>query len=129
MKKNKGGKQFKTNSKLLRGFLTEREVELLHRQIRINSIAMDRYIQTIDLLANKEKCPKDANTLMYLRSQLSIAIAENDTFRKVLWRHAQCVESQLSSDSDLDAASFLVGRINSRRKALMAQMAMTRRSS
>lgn len=128
MKKNRNSKQPKSAAKLHCGFLTKRQVELLHRQIRINSITMDRYIKTIDLLANKEKCPKDANTLTYLRSCLSIAIAENDTFRKVLWRHAQCVESQFSLDESLDATSFLVDRIKSRKKALMAQMAMTRRS-
>ena len=128
MRKNRNSKQSKSAAKLHRGFLTEKQVELLHRQIRINSITMDHYIKTIDLLANKEKCPKDANTLVDLRTRLSIAIAENDTFRKVLWCHAQCVESQFPLDETLDATSFLVDRIKSRKKALMAQMAMTRRS-
>ena len=106
------------------GFLTEREVRVLHAQIRNNSLAIDRYIEVIDLLINKERCPKDANTLAYLRERLAIAIAENDTFRKVLWRHMKVIESQASLEGVLDAASFLVSQIKSRKSALMAQLAM-----
>jgi len=104
------------------GLLAEREVEVISRQVRSNSLAIDRYIETIDLLVNKERCPKDANTLLYLRGRLGVAIAENDTFRKVLWRHMRLVEAQLSSDSLLDASSFLMERIRFRRNAILAQL-------
>ena len=43
------------------GFLTESDVSLLRDQIKKNSGTIDRYIQIIDLLINKEQCPKDAN--------------------------------------------------------------------
>lgn len=114
------------NSECLRqlpvGLLSEREVEVISRQVRSNSLAIDRYIETIDLLVNKERCPKDANTLLYLRGRLAVAIAENDTFRKVLWRHMRSVEAQPSSSSYLDASSFLMERIRFRRNAVLAQL-------
>ena len=106
------------------GFLTEREVKILSHQIRSNSVLIDHYIEVIDLLINKERCPKDANTLARLRNWLNIAIAENDTFRRVLWHHTQLIQSQAPADDDLDPAFFLVGRIKSRQRALIAQMAM-----
>ncbi|MBI3999406.1 MAG: hypothetical protein HY351_02220, partial [Candidatus Omnitrophica bacterium] len=93
-------------------------------QVRANSLAIDHYIEVIDLLINKERCPKDANTLIFLRQRLAIAIAENDTFRKVLWRHMQLVQSQSPYDGESEAASFLMGQIKSRERALIAQMAM-----
>ena len=105
------------------GFLTDKEVELIRNQIRNNSLAIDHCIGVIDLLVNKERCPKDANTLAYLRRRLSIAIAENDTFRKVLWRHMQLAQNQTPYDGDSEAASFLIGQIKSRERALISQMA------
>ena len=105
------------------GFLTEREVQILRKQIRTNSFAIDHYIRVIDLLINKERCPKDANTLTFLRERLSIAIAENDTFRKVLWRQRQLDQDQFSYDGESEATSFLLGQIKSRERALIAQMA------
>ena len=105
------------------GFLNDREVALLQKQIRVNSLLIDYFIEIIDLLANKERCPKDANTLLRFRKRLEIAIAESDTFRKVLWKHIQLVEQSMPQDS-LDATSFLVDRIKSRKFALIAQAAM-----
>jgi len=104
-------------------FLNDREVALLQKQIRVNSLLIDYFIEIIDLLANKERCPKDANTLLRFRKRLEIAIAESDTFRKVLWKHIQLVEQSMPQDS-LDATSFLVDRIKSRKFALIAQAAM-----
>ena len=122
MKKKKNQKEIEAKD-LKPGFLTEREVALLQKQIRFNSTLIDYYIETIDLLVNKERCPKDANTLLRLRKRLEIAIAESDTFRKVLWKHVQMVEQSIPQGS-LDAASFLVDRIKSRKFALIAQDAM-----
>lgn len=120
-KKRKSSKGLVSSSS---GFLIDREVELLQKQIRNNSSAIDHCIEVIDLLVNKERCPKDANTLAFLRGRLSVAIAENDTFRKVIWRHMQWVHNQIPYDGETEAASFLVGRIKSRERALIAQMAM-----
>src|SRR3989338_11074425 len=100
MKKRKNKKIVESLISSPLGSISEREVALLSKQIRSNSVVMDRIIETIDLLANKEGCPKDANTLAALRHRLHIAIQENDTFRKVLWRHTQWIQNQLSSDED-----------------------------
>ena len=117
MNKNASG-----NKKFHYGFLSEREVSLLKKQIRFNSNWIDRCIKVIDLLVNKEKCPKDANTLTALRTRLRIMLDESDTFRKVLWNHNQLVAKH--SVEELDAASFLIGRIKSRNQAMIAQLAM-----
>ncbi|MBI4372157.1 MAG: hypothetical protein HY585_00325 [Candidatus Omnitrophica bacterium] len=121
--KKKNSQSKRSLLKALSGFLTEKQVRLLRNQIHANSFVIDHYIKVIDLLINKERCPKDANTLVFLRQRLSVAIAENDTFRKVLWRHTQLVRNQSPCDGESDAASFLVGRIKSRRQALIAQLA------
>ncbi len=115
-------KKNNANQKTFCGFLTEKEVVLLKKQIQFNSAWVDRYIKVIDLLINKEKCPKDANTLLSLRRRFQIALDESDTFRKVLWRHQQWLSTHC--DESLDAVSFLVGRIKSRKQALIAQLAM-----
>lgn len=124
MDKNVKGKKSKRFAKSPRSFLTAAEAGLICTQIRSNSSVIDRLIETIDLLVNKERCPKDANTLGFLRQRLAVAIAENDTFRRVLWCHQQLAEHQSACCETLDAASFLVHQIKSRRSALAAQMAM-----
>jgi len=124
MKNKRKPKSSKSSENSHSGILTEREVEVIHRQIRNNSLAIDHCIEVIDLLVNKERCPKDANTLAWLRERLSVAVAENDTFRKVIWRHTQLVQSQTLYDGDSEAAAFLIGQIKSRERALIAQMAM-----
>lgn len=102
------------------GFFTKSEVRLLRDQIRNNVSAIDRLIHTIDLLVNKECCPADANTLVGLRERLEIAIAENDTFRKALWRHLKAVEEgSVDGDPQLDPVFFLVSRIRRRHAAMM----------
>ena len=121
MNRKSNPKRIKASS-FARGILTDREVEIVTKQIRFNSSAIDRYIKTIDLLVNKEKCPKDANTLAWLRQRLSIAIDESDTFRQVLWRHKRMTAAQVCED--MDATSFLLGCIKTRNQALIAQAAM-----
>jgi hypothetical protein len=106
-----------------RAFLSEADVRLIRKQVRMNSIAVERYVRTIDLLINREQCPQDASPLVRLRKRLEIAIQENDTFRKVLWRHVQTsMDSEM--DAGIDAAWFIVQRIRERKNALMAQAAM-----
>ena len=120
-KKSKKSKDFRKSPS---GFLNEGEVRILEKQIQANSLIIGRYIEVIDLLVNKERCPKDANTLLRLRTRLAVAIAENDTFRRVLWRHAQLTEASAPTDGDREATAFLVSRIKLRKQALIAQAAM-----
>ncbi|MBI4358869.1 MAG: hypothetical protein HY584_06170 [Candidatus Omnitrophica bacterium] len=124
MERKRRNKIGKIVEKSRNGFLEDWEVEVLRRQVRSNSSLIDHYIYAIDLLANKERCPKDANTLAFLRGRLSVAMAENDTFRKVLWRHAQLEEAMRPVAGDEEAAFFLIRQIKSRKSALMAQLAM-----
>ena len=123
MRDRKKRKKSESFRKLPSGVLTEKEVQILEKQIRANSFVIDHYIEIIDLLANKERCPKDANTLLRLRERLAIAIAENDTFRHVLWHHAQLTEASSPTDGDSEAAAFIIKQIKTRRQAAIAQMA------
>lgn len=104
--------------------LTEWEAGVLRTQIRKNSKVIECLIEKVDLLANKERCPKDANTLQSLRKRLSISLAENDTFRRVLWRHLQLTKLA-ASDPLLDPIAFLVSRIKARERAQIAEEART----
>lgn len=115
---------FSKNQKRACGFLNHFEVKLLKTQIRKNSRLVDRLMEIIDLLANKEGCPKDANTLASLRKRFAVAVDENDTFRRVLWRHLQSVENQRSPGGWMDPITFLVNQIRTRRRSLIAQAAM-----
>lgn len=115
-------KKFAANQRFLYGYLTENEVSLLKKQIQFNSAWIDRCINVIDLLVNKEKCPKDANTLIALRVRLKIMIDESDTFRKVLWQYRKWLASHCYEG--LDAATFLLSRIKSRQQAGVVQEAM-----
>lgn len=102
--------------------LTDDEEAIVRTQIKRNALTIDWIIKRIDLLANQERCPKDANTLLRLRKQLFIEMAENDTFRKVLWFHLQAKKSWKTLPVELpDPISFLVHRIKSRRQSLIAQ--------
>ncbi|OGW89970.1 MAG: hypothetical protein A3A73_04170 [Omnitrophica bacterium RIFCSPLOWO2_01_FULL_50_24] len=106
------------------GLLTKTEEHMVHTQVRRNSFAIDHMIKAIDLLINKEQCPWDANILLRLRTGLEIAIAENDTFRKVLWRHHQILEQVMPPQStELDPSSFIIEQIRKRKFAFMAQSA------
>ena len=120
MNNKKKSKQINNFLKFPKSLLAEWEIEVLQKQIRANSFVIDYYIHAIDLLVNKERCPKDANTLVRLRNRLSVAIEENDTFRRVLWCHAQ---SEAPTDGDIEAVAFLIGQIKTRRQAAIAQLA------
>ena len=106
------------------GFLMEWEVNVLRTQIRKNSKVIECLIEKVDLLANKERCPKDANTLRSFRKRLAVSLAENDTFRRVLWRHTQLTQPSVQ-ESCLDPISFLVSRIKARELAQIAEEART----
>lgn len=69
--------------------LTEEEVRIIKSQIRKNSLLVDEYIDRLDLFVNKEKHPNQEKFIEKIRERLQILMDENDTFRKVLWSHAQ----------------------------------------
>ncbi|MBI4387955.1 MAG: hypothetical protein HY582_02805 [Candidatus Omnitrophica bacterium] len=105
--------------------LTEKQEQILRTQIRRNSQFIDLLLKKIDLLANRERCPKDANTLVHLRKQVAIEMEENDNFRKVLWKNQQATASwKQMPDSLPDPITFLVARIRSRQKAALAGACM-----
>lgn len=69
--------------------LTHEEVRILKEQIRKNSASISDHIERLDLLVNKERHPDRAASIRKIRDRLSLLMDENDTFRKVLWKHFQ----------------------------------------
>jgi hypothetical protein len=69
--------------------LTAEEIRILKRQIRQNTVLIDNHVSRIDLFVNKERYPKRAVFIEKLRRRLELLMEENDTFRKVLWKHYQ----------------------------------------
>ena len=105
--------------------LTEKQEQILKTQVRRNSEFIDLLLKKIDLLANRERCPKDANTLVHLRKQVAIEMEENDNFRKVLWKHLQVKAGWRQIPENLpDPIAFLIDRIKSRQKSLLAEACM-----
>ena len=74
--------------------LTNKETEIICDQIRKNSRLVEVYLQRLDLLVNKEKYPQAAIFIKKMRRRMELLIEENDTFRKVLWKHYQVAELQ-----------------------------------
>lgn len=66
---------------------TPEEVRILKDQIRKNLAMIDGYVQRIDLFVNREKYPHREAFIEKLRGRLFLLMEENDTFRKVLWKH------------------------------------------
>ena len=105
------------------GYLNLRQEKIIRTQIRKNSLVIDQLLSRIDLLANKERCPKDANTLLSLRKRLAISMEENDNFRKVLWKHLQVLDHWKLMPQDVpDPISFVLGCIKSREQSLISQV-------
>ena len=69
--------------------LTEEEQRIVRTQIRRNSQVIQGLIRKIDLFANVENNPDRDKFLLEIREKLELLMQENDTFRKVLWRHFQ----------------------------------------
>ena len=104
------------------GFLTPLQENIIRTQIRKNSLVIDQLLSKIDLLINRERCPKDANTLLSLRKRLLISMEENDTFRKVLWKHVQVINQWRTMPENVpDPISFVLDRIKSREQTLISQ--------
>ena len=69
--------------------LTQEEIKILKDQIRKNSDLIDTYIDRLDLLVNKERYPHREGFIQKIRERLELLMDENNTFRKVLWKHFQ----------------------------------------
>lgn len=119
-------KKAKNNSEFsIDCLLTAHQEEIVRTQIKRNSLIINLIIKKIDLLANREKCPKDANTLLRLRKQLEIEMEENDNFRDVLTKHVLAEGVWKQIEDVADPITFLVKRIQIRQKALLAQACMS----
>ena len=70
-------------------FLTGEEVRIIKSQIRRNSLLVDQFVARLELFVNKERYPANAVFLQKIRRRLELLMEENDTFRKVLWKHFQ----------------------------------------
>ena len=69
--------------------LTSEEIRILKRQIRDNARVVEVQIMRLDLLVNKERYPRGAIFIEKIRRRMELLMEENDTFRKVLWKHYQ----------------------------------------
>ncbi len=69
--------------------LTEEEHRIITTQIRRNSAVIQGLIKKIDLYMNLEKVPNQEKFILEIREKLELLMQENDTFRKVLWKHFQ----------------------------------------
>lgn len=69
--------------------LTPFEVEIIQKQIRKNSLVVDSYIERIHLFVNRERYPKNEVFVQKIRARMFLLMEENDTFRRLLWRHFQ----------------------------------------
>ena len=67
--------------------LSDEEVRILKRQIRMNRRVIQGIVERVELLVNKEGHPQDSEVVTAARKQLQLLMEENDTFRDVLWRH------------------------------------------
>ncbi len=67
--------------------LTQEETRILRDQIRRNSVTVFQFVERLELLVNKERYPPKAVFIQKIRRRLELLMEENDTFRKVLWRH------------------------------------------
>lgn len=69
--------------------LTQEETRIIKKQIRQNAAVADQYVAKLELFVNQERYPAKAVFVQKLRRRLELLMEENDTFRKVLWKHYQ----------------------------------------
>lgn len=67
--------------------MTQEEIRIIKEQIRRNSAIVNQFIERLMLLVLKEQYPSQAVFIQKIRRRLEILMEENDTFRKVLWKH------------------------------------------
>lgn len=69
--------------------LTPYEARIVKEQIRKNSDIVEGYVQRIDLFVNQERYPREEKFVKKIRERMFLLMEENDTFRRLLWRHYQ----------------------------------------
>lgn len=69
--------------------LTPTEVQILKEQIRKNAEVINSYVKRIDLFVNRERYPGEELFIQRIRERMFLLMEENDTFRRLLWRHLQ----------------------------------------
>ncbi len=79
--------------------LTDAEIKIIKTQIRKNSHCIHDYVERLDLLVNKERYPRRAVFIEKIRRRMFLLMEENDTFRKVLWRHFQTEEVVVNAET------------------------------
>lgn len=72
-----------------RSQLTPDEAEIVKKQIRKNAEVISSYVRRIDLFVNQEKYPRQESFVQKIRDRMFLLMEENDTFRRLLWRHLQ----------------------------------------
>lgn len=77
--------------------LTACEAEIIRRQIQKNSRVIDSYVKRLDLFINQEKYPRREKFIQEIRERMFLLMEENDTFRRLLWRHLQAEEARKSA--------------------------------
>jgi hypothetical protein len=69
--------------------MTQEEIRIVKAQIRRNSALVNEFVDRLTLLVLKERYPAKAVFVQKIRRRLELIMEENDTFRKVLWKHYQ----------------------------------------
>lgn len=72
--------------------LTQEEVRILKKQIRANALLINQFIDRLELFIHQEGYPRGAVFIEKIRRRLELLMEENDTFRRVLWKHMQTQE-------------------------------------
>ena len=96
--------------------LTKKQEAIIREQIRKNTRVIDALIYKVDLLMNKEGHKKNSKIVEKLRKKADLLMEENDTFRKVFWKHIQRSE-QSWTDGTGSAYRYLLLKIEGRHKA------------
>ncbi|MFC1808715.1 hypothetical protein ACFL3D_01150 [Candidatus Omnitrophota bacterium] len=95
--------------------LEPHEEKIIKEQIQKNSSFITHIIAKIDLLMNKEGHKHDSNVVIELKEKLDVLIAENDTFRRVFWKHVQTSFDTII-DHEYEAVRYLVVTIRNRNR-------------
>ena len=75
------------------GVLTPEEVRIIFSQIRKNTAVIDDYVARLHLIVNREGHRAREDFVENIRTRLYLLMEENDTFRKVYWRHTLKTEA------------------------------------
>lgn len=99
-----------------RKLLNKKEEKIIKEQIVKNGTIITGLIKRIELLVNREGHKQDSVVVCDLRKRLVLVMEENDTFRRVYWRHVQCADESFV-DSEYEAVRYLMIRIKQRGSA------------